>query len=152
MFGGNSNWRGPMWMPVNVLLIRGLLNMYPFYGDDFKVECPTGSGQQMTLFEVAQGDRATACRASSCAMPTGSGRCTVERRSSRTTRTGATTSCSTSTSTVTTAPDSGASHQTGWTGLVALTLDYFARVDPKVSLETSTRPSVIAVREPVVRS
>ena len=46
----------------------------------------------------------------------------------------------------------GASHQTGWTGLVALTLDYFARVDPKVSLETSTRPGVIAVREPVVRS
>ena len=54
MFGGNSNWRGPIWVPVNVLLIRGLLAMYVFYGDDFKVECPTGSGNYMTLFEVAK--------------------------------------------------------------------------------------------------
>jgi mannosylglycerate hydrolase MGH1-like protein len=54
MFGGNSNWRGPIWMPVNALIIRGLLSMYPFYGDDFKVECPTGSGNYMTLFEVAK--------------------------------------------------------------------------------------------------
>jgi hypothetical protein len=54
MFGGNSNWRGPVWMPVNVLLIRGLLNLYQFYGDDFKVECPTGSGRLMNLFEVAR--------------------------------------------------------------------------------------------------
>jgi len=52
-FGGNSNWRGPVWMPVNVLLIRALLKLYAFYGDDFKVECPTGSGNQMTLFQVA---------------------------------------------------------------------------------------------------
>ena len=44
MFGGNSNWRGPVWMPVNLLLIRGLLNMYQFYGDDLRVECPTRSG------------------------------------------------------------------------------------------------------------
>ncbi len=44
MFGGNSNWRGPIWMPVNALLIRGLLNMYQFYGNDLRVECPTGSG------------------------------------------------------------------------------------------------------------
>ncbi|HXZ79079.1 MAG TPA: glucosidase [Terriglobales bacterium] len=54
MFGGNSNWRGPVWMPVNVLLLRALFNLYQFYGDDFKVECPTGSGKYMTLFEVAQ--------------------------------------------------------------------------------------------------
>jgi hypothetical protein len=52
MFGGNSNWRGPVWMPVNGLLLRGLFNLYQFYGDDFKVECPTGSGKYMTLFEV----------------------------------------------------------------------------------------------------
>src|SRR5246500_1309389 len=51
MFGGNSNWRGPIWMPVNGLIIRALLQMYPFYGSDFKVECPTGSGNYMTLFE-----------------------------------------------------------------------------------------------------
>jgi hypothetical protein len=54
MFGGNSNWRGPIWMPVNGLLIRGLLNLYTYYGDDFKAECPTGSGQMMTLYEIAR--------------------------------------------------------------------------------------------------
>ena len=54
MFGGNSNWRGPVWMPVNALLIRALLQYYAYYGDDFRVECPTGSGRQMTLYQVAE--------------------------------------------------------------------------------------------------
>jgi hypothetical protein len=54
MFGGNSNWRGPVWMPMNVLILRALLNYYLFYGNDFKVECPTGSGKQMNLYEVAE--------------------------------------------------------------------------------------------------
>ena len=54
MFGGNSNWRGPVWMPINALIIRGLLQYYLFYGDDFRVECPTRSGNMMTLFEVAR--------------------------------------------------------------------------------------------------
>ncbi len=54
MFGGNSNWRGPIWMPVNALIIRALLHFYSYYGTDFKIECPTGSGNMMTLFEVAQ--------------------------------------------------------------------------------------------------
>ena len=54
MFGGNSNWRGPIWIPVNTLIVRGLLNLYAFYGDDFKVQCPTRSGKEMTLYEVAQ--------------------------------------------------------------------------------------------------
>src|SRR6185295_8176464 len=54
MFGGNSNWRGPVWMPVNGLIVRALLLYYTYYGDDFRVECPTGSGRQLTLFEVAQ--------------------------------------------------------------------------------------------------
>ncbi len=54
MFGGNSNWRGPVWMPVNGLLIRALLVYYSYYGDDFKVEFPTRSGQKMTLYEVAR--------------------------------------------------------------------------------------------------
>jgi hypothetical protein len=54
MFGGNSNWRGPIWMPVNVILIRGLLNFYAYYGDNFKIECPTGSGKLMNLFQVAK--------------------------------------------------------------------------------------------------
>ena len=54
MFGGNSNWRGPIWMPVNAMLIRALLNFYLYYGDNFKIECPTGSGRLMNLFEVAK--------------------------------------------------------------------------------------------------
>jgi hypothetical protein len=54
MFGGNSNWRGPIWMPVNGLIIRALIQYYLYYGDAFTVECPTGSGRQMTLFQIAQ--------------------------------------------------------------------------------------------------
>jgi len=54
MFGGNSNWRGPIWMPVNALIIRGLLHYHAYYGDRLTVECPTGSGHRMTLYEVAQ--------------------------------------------------------------------------------------------------
>jgi hypothetical protein len=54
MFGGNSNWRGPIWMPVNALLIRALLQYYMYYGDNFKIECPTGSGRMMTLYQVAE--------------------------------------------------------------------------------------------------
>ncbi len=54
MFGGNSNWRGPIWMPVNGLIIRALLQYYGYFGDEFKVECPTGSGRLMTLYEVAE--------------------------------------------------------------------------------------------------
>jgi hypothetical protein len=53
MFGGNSNWRGPIWFPINLLIIRALLQYYLYYGDDFLIECPTGSGRSMTLFEVA---------------------------------------------------------------------------------------------------
>jgi hypothetical protein len=54
MFGGNSNWRGPIWMPVNALIIRALLQYYAYYGNDFTVECPTGSGRQMNLYQVAE--------------------------------------------------------------------------------------------------
>ena len=54
MFGGNSNWRGPIWMPVNVMILRALLNFYLYYGDNFKIECPTGSGKMMNLFEVSK--------------------------------------------------------------------------------------------------
>jgi len=54
MFGGNSNWRGPIWIPVNALIIRGLLQYYTFYGKDFTIECPTGSGRYMNLYQVAE--------------------------------------------------------------------------------------------------
>ncbi len=61
MFGGNSNWRGPVWMPINYLLYTSLLRLYAYHGEDFKVECPTGSGTMMTLLEVAKelGERLT---------------------------------------------------------------------------------------------
>jgi hypothetical protein len=54
MFGGNSNWRGPVWFPVNLLLMRALLQFHRYYGDSFRVECPTGSGHEMNLYEVAE--------------------------------------------------------------------------------------------------
>ena len=53
LFGGNSNWRGPIWFPVNFLLIESLQKFHYYYGDDFLVEFPTGSGQMMTLWDVA---------------------------------------------------------------------------------------------------
>ena len=54
MFGGNSNWRGPIWMPMQLMLIRGLVNQFAHLGKDFKVECPVGSGRQLNLLEVSQ--------------------------------------------------------------------------------------------------
>jgi hypothetical protein len=135
MFGGNSNWRGPVWLPVNVLLVRGLLNLYGFYGDDFKVECPTGSGNKMTLFEVS---KEISRRLSAIFLRDASGRRPVyggslEFQSDPHWRdlilfyeyfhgdNGA---------------GLGASHQTGWTGLVARLLDLFGRVTAEEALET----------------
>jgi hypothetical protein len=54
MFGGNSNWRGPVWFPINIMLIRALLQLYVYFGDEFTVECPVGSGKQCSLYEVAE--------------------------------------------------------------------------------------------------
>ncbi len=53
LFGGNSNWRGPIWMPVNYLVVESLRKFHAYYGDDFRVECPTGSGTFLSLREVA---------------------------------------------------------------------------------------------------
>ena len=54
MFGGNSNWRGPVWVPINAMIIRGLLNLHAYYGEHFTVECPTGSGKRLSLYQVAE--------------------------------------------------------------------------------------------------
>src|SRR4029450_12101180 len=149
MFGGNSNWRGPVWMPVNALIIRALLNLYQFYGDEFKVQCPTGSGRYITLFEVAQELvrrlAGTFLRAANGHRPVYGG--TAKFQNDPHWRdlilfyeyfqgdNGA---------------GLGASHQTGWTGLIARLLDLFGRVDTKDLLETE-RGNVMArlVREQV---
>ncbi|ABF43080.1 conserved hypothetical protein [Candidatus Koribacter versatilis Ellin345] len=134
MFGGNSNWRGPIWMPVNGLIIRALLNLYQFFGNDFKVECPTGSGKFMNLFEVSQ---EISRRLSSIFLPDANGQRPVYGGSKK-------------------FQDDpywkdyilfyeyfhgdngaglGASHQTGWTGLIARTLDLLGRLDAENALK-----------------
>jgi hypothetical protein len=148
MFGGNSNWRGPVWMPVNGLLIRGLLNMYQFYGNDLRVECPTGSGNHLTLFEVA---KEIARRLSAIFVRDAQGRRPVYGGTQKFQQdphwrdyilfyeyfhgdNGA---------------GLGASHQTGWTGLVALTLDLFARLDAEKALLMSRQSLAANLREEV---
>ena len=106
LFGGNSNWRGPIWFPVNYLIIEALQKFHHYFGDDFKVECPTGSGRMMTLGEVAAELSRRLTRIflrDADGPPAGLRR---HSRCSRTIRTGATSCCSTSTSTATTAPAS----------------------------------------------
>ena len=96
-FGGNSNWRGPIWFPINFLLVEALQKYHQFYGDDFLVECPTGSGNRMTLAQVSE---ELAQRLTRIFLRDEQGHRAVfgGNRPFRTTRTGATTSRSTSTS------------------------------------------------------
>jgi hypothetical protein len=135
MFGGNSNWRGPVWMPINTLIVRALLNLYAFYGNDFTVECPTGSGRHMNLFEVAE---------------------EITRRLAGTFRRNEHGKRPVYGGTTKFQDDPywrdlilfyeyfhgdngaglGASHQTGWTGLIALLVDIFGRVDANGVLDT----------------
>ena len=135
MFGGNSNWRGPVWMPVNALIIRALLNYYLYYGDNFKIECPTGSGNLMNLFEIA---REIAHRLTSIFLQDKSGRRPVYGGTQK----------------FQTDPHwkdyllfyeyfhgdngagLGASHQTGWTGMVATLINIFSRLDAESLLAT----------------
>ncbi len=131
MFGGNSNWRGPVWMPINMLIIRALLRYHAFYGNEFTIECPTGSGQQMTLLQVAEelGRRLTAIF-----LRNADGRRPVYGGTSKFQEdpqwrdylsfyeyfhgdNGA---------------GLGASHQTGWTGVVARILDLFGSAEAAV--------------------
>jgi hypothetical protein len=135
MFGGNSNWRGPVWMPVNALLIRSLLSFYLYHGDNFKIECPTGSGNLMNLFEVAQ---EIAHRLERIFLRDKSGRRPVFGGVEK----------------FQTDPlwkdnllfyeyfhgdngaGLGASHQTGWTGLVAKLIELFGHLDPQKLLDS----------------
>jgi len=136
MFGGNSNWRGPVWMPVNFLLVRSLLNLYQFYGNDFKTECPKGSGKYLTLFEIA---KEITRRITSIFLRDASGKRPVYGGATKFQEdphwkdhilfyeyfhgdNGA---------------GLGASHQTGWTGLIARGMDVFHRIDALDFLQIS---------------
>ena len=135
MFGGNSNWRGPVWMPVNALLIRALLQFYLYYGDNFKVECPTGSGQMMNLFEVSKEIARPAGADLPARRAAAGARCTAARRSSRPIRTGAIYILFYEYFHGDNGAGLGASHQTGWTGLVAKTIQLYGLLDAKSFLE-----------------
>jgi hypothetical protein len=134
MFGGNSNWRGPVWMPVNALIIRALLNFYLYYGDNFKIECPTGSGKMMNLFEVS---REISHRLTRIFARDDHGRRPVYGGTGKFQNdpnwrdyilfyeyfhgdNGA---------------GLGASHQTGWTGLVATLIQFYGTLDARSTLE-----------------
>jgi hypothetical protein len=141
MFGGNSNWRGPIWMPVNGLIIRALLQYYSYYGDGFTVECPTGSGRQMTLYQVAE---ELGRRLASIFVRDGNGRRAVYGSTEKFQRdphwrdlllfyeyfhgdNGA---------------GLGASHQTGWTGIIARIMHLFASTSAEQMLEMGRRAAV----------
>jgi len=146
MFGGNSNWRGPVWMPVNALLIRALLSFYLYYGDNFKIECPTGSGNRMNLFEVA---REISNRLTRIFLRDKSGRRPVYGGTEK----------------FQTDPHwkdyilfyeyfhgdngagLGASHQTGWTGVVAKLIEFFGRIDGAQVLDAG-KAGAFARKEP----
>jgi Glycosyl hydrolase family 63 C-terminal domain len=148
MFGGNSNWRGPIWMPVNALIIRALLHYYAYYGDKFKIECPTGSGNMMNLFEVAH---EIANRLTRIFLRDENGRRPVFGGARK-------------------FQDDphwrdnllfyeyfhgdngagvGASHQTGWTGVVALLIEIFGKLDAETFLHGGTEAAFRREKERV---
>jgi len=140
MFGGNSNWRGPIWMPVNMLILRALLQYYMYYGNSFTIECPTGSGKQMNIYEVAQ---EIGRRLFNIFLKDEEGKRPVHGASRKFQEdpywkeyplfyeyfhgdTGA---------------GVGASHQTGWSGAIARVVHLFASVDAKKVLEQTKEKS-----------
>jgi hypothetical protein len=134
MFGGNSNWRGPIWMPVNVLLIRALLQYYLYYGDNFKIECPTGSGNSMNLFEVAH---EIAGRLTRIFLRDPAGRRPVFGGAEKFQSDPHWRDCLLFYEYFhgDNGAGIGASHQTGWTGLVAPLIEIFGHLDAQTFLE-----------------
>ena len=143
MFGGNSNWRGPIWMPVNGLILRALLQYYTYFGNDFMVECPTDSGNQMNLYQVAQ---ELTRRLSSIFLRNAEGKRPVYGATQKFQEdphwrdlilfyeyfhgdNGA---------------GLGASHQTGWTGTIARAMHLFATVSAEQVLSTGKKGFVEA--------
>jgi Glycosyl hydrolase family 63 C-terminal domain len=146
MFGGNSNWRGPIWIPVNAFIIRALLQYYTYYGNNFLIECPTGSGNKMNLYDVAQD---LGRRLSSIFLQDDKGRRAVYGDTSKFQED----------------PhwrdliqffeyfhgDSGvglgATHQTGWTGVIARIMHLFATVSAERLLAVGKAAAVADVEE-----
>jgi hypothetical protein len=146
MFGGNSNWRGPIWMPVNALIIRALLQYYAYYGNDFTIECPTGSGRHMNLYQVAE---EIAGRLSSIFLRDKHGRRPVYGGTEK----------------FQSDPHwrdhilfyeyfhgdkgagLGASHQTGWTGVIARLMHLFATTTQEQLLELGKRAGVTEIQK-----
>jgi hypothetical protein len=136
MFGGNSNWRGPIWMPVNALVIRALLQYHSYFGDSFQIECPTGSGKLMNLYQVAE---EIGRRLGNIFAKNDAGQRPVFGGAEK----------------MQTDPawcdyvlfyeyfhgdngaGLGASHQTGWTGIMARILHLFATLTPEMALAES---------------
>ena len=147
MFGGNSNWRGPIWMPVNALVIRALLNYYTYFGDAFQVECPTGSGRMMTLYQVAE---ELTRRLSNIFLKDKNGRRPVYGGTQK----------------FQTDPHwrdcilfyeyfhgdngagLGASHQTGWTGVIARLMHLFATTTAEQALQLGAKAAAVDVHQP----
>jgi hypothetical protein len=148
MFGGNSNWRGPIWMPMQLMLIRGLADHYAHLGDGFKVECPVGSGRQLNLLEVIQ---EITRRLSRLFVRNREGRRPAMGGHARWNDphwrdnvlfyeyfhgdTGA---------------GIGANHQTGWTGVIAFLMQSFTAVEPEKVLEQGMS-AVVQVSAEVAR-
>ncbi len=142
MFGGNSNWRGPIWMPVNMLILRALVNYHAYYGDNFLVECPTGSGRRMNLYQVAE---EIARRLVSVFLRDSSGRRAVQGGTRKFQEdlhwrdylhfyeyfhgdNGA---------------GLGASHQTGWTGIVARIMHMFATTTAEQVVKLGQKATIV---------
>ena len=145
MFGGNSNWRGPIWMPVNALIIRALVQYHGYYGDNFRIECPTGSGNQMNLYQVAEN---ISMRLSGIFLKNDKGSRPVYGGTTKFQEdphwkdyilfyeyfhgdNGA---------------GIGASHQTGWTGVIARSMHLFATTSSEQILELGKKAAFIEVK------
>src|SRR5580704_12162127 len=149
LFGGNSNWRGPVWFPMNFLILRGFMHFYLYYGDDFKVECPTGSGKMLTLYEVCAELSRRLC-STFLKDPANNGRRPVYGGREK----------------FQTDPHwrdlilfyeyfqgdngagIGASHQTGWTGLVARLIGLSVGIDSKRLLNFEHKPVLTETSSP----
>jgi hypothetical protein len=134
MFGGNSNWRGPIWMPVNALIIRALLQYYTYFGDDFTVECPTGSGRQMNLYRVAE---EITRRLGNIFLKDQGGRRAVFGGAAKFQHDPHWRDCLLFYEYFhgDNGAGLGASHQTGWTGIIARLMHFFAAIEPEQALQ-----------------